>query len=138
MIKHAGIVVTDIKKAIKFYELLGFKKVMQRRMKNKFISELLGFWEDTDQIDLTYVKMKKGKGAMLELYLFNGNEKEFVTVSGFNHISIEVYNIDELYKKFADMPEIDVWIKPKIVKRVYKIMFCRDRDCNLLELIETL
>jgi len=134
MIRHVGIVVSNLNKAMKFYHLLGFNLLTNRRMYGEKISRLLGFHEDTDMIDLTYVKLINNDEDCIELYKFNNLEEEIPLT--FGHFALNVKNIDEVYSKLIKN-EKDCWSKP-LEDMGIKLMFCRDDDGNLIELVEEL
>lgn len=126
-IRHTGIVISNLSKALHFYrDLLGFKEVKRETLKGKYIYNLLKL-----KI-LTYVKLAIGDN-LIELYVLPNNPS-----TGFHHIALTVDNLDKLYKKLRkekiygmDKPILDP-------DKTHKVWFCEDYDGNLIELVEEL
>jgi catechol 2,3-dioxygenase-like lactoylglutathione lyase family enzyme len=124
-IRHCGITVDDLEKADFFYrELLGLKYINSKTETDIYIKTLLGLQS------LTWVKLKADNGDVLELYwLPQKNEPSF------NHVAFTVKNVVSLKNKLEanniKCSEIQV---DKDVE--HRIMFCRDYDENLIELVE--
>ena len=138
-IRHVGIVVDNLEKALHFYcDLLGFQVYKQEHQKGQWLFNLLGIK------DLIYVKLKLENYQMIELYYFPTklDDKDEITrqfsSGGFNHIAITVDNVEEVYEK---LKKENLYIKniPILdLSATHKLFFCRDYFGNLLEIVEEL
>lgn len=134
-IRHVGIVSSNLDKAISLYrDTLGLKIVKQEELEGKYIKHLL-------LIDkLIYVKLSTPNKQLLELYYFPNiiDRMTNIPLEGYNHIAFTVKDIKETYKKLlkTDCEYITKPILDPIKK--HKVMFYRDFDSNLLELVEEL
>lgn len=128
MIRHYGIMVKDLKRAVEFYKnLFGFKEIVRENLGKKFVKNVFNI----NNYNLTYVKLQYRKDV-LELYFF---EPELYYYS-FNHIAFTVQNVDKVYRNLEYTKANNI-IKPFYNKsKTCKLMFCRDFEGNLLELVE--
>ena len=97
-IRHTGIVVSDIDKALHFYnELLGFKIVKDAQETGPFIDKILGF----SGVDVRTIKLGAG-GSLIELLYFKsypmGPQTRGMTSLGCTHIALTVNNLDNCFK----------------------------------------
>lgn len=124
-IRHNALCVDSLEKADFFYRnLLGLKYVDSKRETGEYIKSLLGL------DSLTWVKLATDSNDILELYwLPNKNNKSF------NHIAFTVDNITRLRNKLIEYEITCSDIKIDDSKK-HKVMFVRDPDLNLLEIVE--
>ena len=130
-IRHVGFYVKDIEKSRFFYEeILGLKPVVNARVDKKFMVKWLLVAKDLD-----FVKYKVGrKGTLFEIISFVGNYD--TRVPHFQHVAFTVKNIHKLYKKLM---KNNIFCADKPIKNEHNthyVMFCRDYDFNLIELVE--
>lgn len=138
--RHTGITITNLKKAMSFYgDLLGFKLVKRMQERGGFIDKISGL----KNIRVTTVKMAADDGSLIELLHYHSHprgqrRKNKICAIGFSHIAFTVKNLDAEYKrlskagvKFNSPPQISP-------DRYAKVAFCRDCDGNLIELVEVL
>ena len=94
-VRHTGIVVNDIEKAIKFWvNLLGFKVVIDQIEEGEFIDKLLGL----NNVSVRTIKLSAQDGSVIELLHFlshkslptwDGNPHK----TGLTHIAFNVKDI---------------------------------------------
>jgi len=145
-IRHSGIVVKSIGKALHFYvDLLGFEVVKNQIVEQHFGERIL----DIPKTKLVYIKLaiqdpnRSSFKSLLELYHFtlphrigSINKRIYKSYGGFNHISMTVADVDALYTKLRKA-RIKFYSKPTVdPEGKNKICFCRDYDGNMLELVE--
>jgi catechol 2,3-dioxygenase-like lactoylglutathione lyase family enzyme len=135
-IRHIGFRVKNIARALKLYrDVLGFEVMTRNTVPKKFINNWLSSYSD-----LEYVKLKlPGEKTLLELtclsaYAFPYNF--FYNFSTLGHVALTVRDIDRLHTKLVKLdffchqsPSLDP-------EGRNKVMFCRDDDGNLIELVE--
>jgi catechol 2,3-dioxygenase-like lactoylglutathione lyase family enzyme len=126
-IRHSGICCDDLEKANFFYQkLLGLKYMSTGRESGEFIEDLLGLES------LTWVKLATDNGDLLELYwLPNKNTQAY------NHVAFTVDNLTRIRNKLVEYEIRCSEIKIDASKK-HKVMFLKDPDNNLLELVENI
>jgi len=137
MIRHIGITVYNLQRAVKFYsDLLNPCKIETREEEG----EVLDLISDIKNIKLTSVKLKFGDGNILELLHYNESEIPGINKAlngiGISHIAITVENLDNLYREL--LKQNIIFNAPPQIKGNVKITFCRDYEGNLIELVEEL
>lgn len=138
-IRHMGIVVADLDKAVRFYrDILGFKITREMNETGEYIDNLLAL----KGVKVKTVKMAADNGNLIELLYFashqrNGARKD-ICDWGYSHIAFTVEDLDYEYKrlkgkriKFNCAPQISPDGKAKVA-------FCRDPEGNRIELVEEL
>ncbi len=138
-VRHVGLVVSNIEKALKFYrDLLGLKLEGSTDEYGDFISDLFA----RDGIELKTQKLSADDNATrIELIEFsnpesNQNEKVELFNQGFTHIALTVNNLDELYGRLKDAG-VKFNSTPKLsTNKSLKVTFCKDFDGNYVELIQ--
>lgn len=133
-IRHAGIVVSNLPKAIHFYcEILGFHITRQGKETGPWIDEIF----QKSNMEITTIKFEEG----LELIII----KQFRPIKwidfqlydvGISHISFTVKNIHAVLTKLeeAKIPYISSLKTDR--SEPTKVFFCRDYDGNYLEFVE--
>lgn len=140
-IRHVGLVVSDIKRSLEFYQnLLGLKIKGQTDEKGNFISTILNHYD----IHVKTVKLSADDDATrLELLEFknpsqNSVNKTTLFNSGFTHISLTVSDLDDLYVRLKNS-DVEFVSAPQLSEnKALKVVFCKDFEGNYLELIEEL
>ena len=138
-IRHVGLVVSDIEKALEFYrDLLGLKIQGTTDEKGDFINQMF----TKENIELKTIKLSADDNATrIELLEFsnpksNQNKKIELTNSGFTHIALTVNNLNEMYLRLRKA-DVQFNCPPKLSPNgKLKIAFCRDFEGNYLELTE--
>ena len=138
-IRHIGIVVSDLDKALCFYkDMLGLKVVKDTNEPSDFIDTILSL----KNTSLRTVKMEAHDGNLIELLYFKSHpekpKKRGITEIGCSHVAFTVENIDELYNKLTKKGVV-FNSSPKISPDGYaKVAFCKDPDGTFIELVEVL
>ena len=123
-IRHFGINVENMDRALEFYrDLLGLKVQKDQIEEGEFIETILG---------KKYLKFRTVKMGDEDVMI------ELVQGYHYTHAAFTVKDVEEEYKrlkkkgvKFLSKPQVSVDGKAKVV-------FCRDNDFNLVELVEEL
>lgn len=140
-IRHFGLVVSNIEKALEFYQdLLGLCVQGKTDENGEFISKVLSF----QNIKVKTVKLSADDNSTrLELLQFenpkiNQSKKISLFEPGFTHISLTVKNLDEMYLRLKNA-KIEFNSAPTVSPNgTLKVVFCKDFEGNYLELIEEL
>jgi len=138
-IRHTGIVVSNLDKALYFYrDILGLRIKREMIESGKYIDNLSGLKE----VRVKTIKMSTDNGNLIELLYYGSHPRKSINRDicdiGYSHIAFTVENLDYEYKrlkekgiKFNCTPQISPDGKAKVV-------FCRDPEGNLIELVEEL
>jgi catechol-2,3-dioxygenase len=138
-IRHVGLVVSDLEKALEFYQdLLGLHIQGETDESGNFISKMLS----SENVKLKTIKLSANDNST-RLELLKISNPEITTVKGtsllnlgYTHISLTVKNLDELYIKLKNS-NIKFNSPPTISPNgSLKVVFCKDFEGNFLELIE--
>ncbi len=70
-VRHAGICVTDLPRAVEFYSALGFNEISRDTETGHFIEQVTGI----DEVRLEWVKLTAKDGFMLELLQYHSHPK---------------------------------------------------------------
>ena len=138
-IRHTGIVVSDLNKALHFYrDLLGMRIVKDMDEGGDYIDALLSL----EGASVRTIKMEADDGNLIELLYFISHlrkpKNRDVTEIGCSHVSFTVENLDEEYKRLREN-DIIFNSPPKTSPDGYaKVAFCRDPDGVWIELVEVL
>ncbi len=140
-VRHTGIVVSDLKKSLYFYQdLLGLKVKIRADEFGNHIDQMNG----KTGILVTTVKMLADDGpTLIELLKFERPEiKSEKAIGPFKigptHIAFTVDNLEELYKKLL-ANGVHFNCPPLIPPNgKVKVTFCKDPDGTLVELVEEL
>jgi catechol 2,3-dioxygenase-like lactoylglutathione lyase family enzyme len=140
-IRHTGIVVKDMEKALYFYrDLLGFKIVKKMQESGRYIETVCG----VKNISLITVKLSADDNNLIELLYFfppvstKGDAAKGLTDKGFSHISCTVENIDAIHDRLSKA-EIRFNSPPQVSSDGHaKVAFCQDPEGNFIELVEVL
>lgn len=138
-LRHAGIVVTDLDRSLDFYEgLLGLKIKKQAVESGSYADKILGL----KNVNVITVKMEAGEGGIIELLQFKSHprlkKKRDACVIGVTHVAFTVKNLDKEYKRLV-AAGIFFNSSPQLSPDGYaKVVFCKDPDGTLIELVEVL
>lgn len=139
-VRHAGIVVNNIKSQIKFYESLGFEKISSDTENGIFIEQVTGI----EGVTLEWIKMKSPDGFVLELLQYLSHSLEFKKNNapsnklGCSHIAFTVNNIEQacLHIKTSGGTLVN---NPAISPNgMVKVAYCHDPEGVLMEIVEEL
>ncbi len=140
-IRHAGIVVSDLKKALGFYrDLLGLKIKSRTFESGEYLNKMLG----ETAIRVITIKMAAERGqTLVELLKFDWPKVEPEKAHGPfkigpTHVAFTVDNLEKLYQKLL-VNGIRFNCPPIISSNgEAKVTFCKDPDGTLIELVEEL
>lgn len=137
--RHTGIVVNDLEKAIHFYrDILGLKVQREMTETGEYIDNLFAL----EGVRVKTVKMAANDGNLLELLYCESHSRNFINRgicdTGYSHIAFTVESLDFEYDrlkkdgvKFNSAPQVSPDSKAKVA-------FCYDCEGNLIELVEEL
>jgi len=139
-IRHTGIVVSDMKRSLRFYrDLLG----MEVWADFKDDSEMVQAVTDVPGANIWMIKLKAADGVSIELLQYLSNPQEVpepvkACDVGCNHIALQVEELDTLYEKL--IAEGIRFHSPPTVSSDggAKITYCRDPEGVIVELVEIL
>ena len=138
-IRHTGIVVHDLEKAIHFYrDILGLKVQREMMETGEYIDNLFSL----EGVRVKTVKMSASDGNLVELLYCESHSRNFINRGicdlGYSHIAFTVESLDFEYDrlkeegvKFNCAPQVSPNSKVKVA-------FCYDCEGNLIELVEEL
>ena len=137
-LRHAGIVVSDMQRSLKFYrDKLGLKTVADFEDQGDYIDTLIS----AKGIHLRMVKLVADDGGMIELLQYishpmsRNNDNQLYEI-GPTHVAFTVENVDKLYAELK--VEGIRFTAPPIESpdKKVKLAFCQDPDGTFLELVE--
>lgn len=139
-IRHAGIVVTDLDSALRFYrDLLGFRETKRLDESGQHIDSML----QLRNARVATVKLAAPDGNQIELLQFHshprkpGSDAESCAI-GITHIAFTVENLEHAHRRLS-AAGVRFNAPPQMSPDGYaKVTFCRDPDGNLIELVEVL
>lgn len=139
-IRHAGIVVSDLEKALYFYrDLLGLKVDKQMDETGDYIDRISGL----KNVKVTTVKLAADDGNLIELlyyhpHLGKANTNKGICQIGISHVAFTVEDLDVEYERLSKMG-VQFNSPPQTSLDSYaKVTFCKDPDGSLVELVEVL
>lgn len=140
-IRHVGIVVSDLERALWFYrDLLGLTVVRQMDEGGVYIDKLLGL----KNTQVTTVKLSAGGGpTLVELLAFKSHHVENpsvrdVFVPGPTHVAFTVQDLEVLYQRLLDAG-VNFKAPPQISPdRRVSVTYCQDPDGTYIELVQVL
>ncbi|HWY61200.1 MAG TPA: VOC family protein [Rhizomicrobium sp.] len=139
-LRHAGIVVSDLDRALYFYcDLLGLTLARRMQESGPFVSSILGM----ENVEVETAKLAGEDGSQLELLAFIQPVADLAPPPslirrGPTHIALTVRNLDSLYARMAAQG-VNFTTAPRVsVDGGAKVTFCRDPDGTYLELVEPL
>tara|TARA_B100000989_G_scaffold72938_5_gene51271 strand:- start:181 stop:609 length:429 start_codon:yes stop_codon:yes gene_type:complete len=140
VIRHTGLVTTNLKKSLLFWtKYLKFKIHKEMDEEGELIDSIMQY----DNVKLKTFKLKDKNNNLLELLYFKNRPKTRFTkikpyTNGFTHISITVKNLDALYLNLLKR-KIVFNSKPKISSDGNVLMtYCITPEGAYLELVEEL
>ena len=139
-IRHTGIVVTDMEKALAFYrDLLGLKIAKDFKEEGDYIDSISGL----SGVRVWMVKLSADAGSMVELLQYLSHPREpgdnpQICDIGCSHIAFTVDDIDKEYTRLLK-GGVKFNCPPYVSPDGYaKVVFCHDPDGTSIELVEVL
>lgn len=139
-IRHIGIVVSDLDKALYFYrDLLGLTIVKDINETGAYIDNISAL----KGVQVRTVKMAADDGNLVELLYYSSHpdspdKKRPINQIGCSHVAFTVGNLDEEYRRLVQAG-IQFNAPPQHSPDGYaKVTFCKDPDGSHIELVEVL
>ncbi len=139
-VRHFGIVVSDMEKALVFYrDLLGLKVAKDFKEEGDYIDSISGL----SSVRVRMVKLTADDGSMVELLQYLSHPREThdnpqICDIGCSHIAFTVDDIDKEYGRLLERG-VRFNCPPYISPDGYaKVTFCHDPDGTSIELVEVL
>jgi len=140
-IRHTGIVVEDLKKALDFYQdVLGFKIEKSIDETGPFIQTILGLKD----VEVTTIKMSAPDGNLIELLYFKTHQEGAKKLErrifdfGISHIALTVENLESDYQRIKLAGAHFISAPKTNMEGTAKVAFCKDPCGNILELVQSL
>ena len=139
-IRHTGIVVSNLEKAIQFYEALGFKISSRQVETGTFIDQVVGL----DEVEVETAKFLAPCGGMLELLEYHSHpiqkdySKQQSNKLGCSHIALSVPSITRTFEVISEFGVTFVNPPAKSQCGNYLVAYCHDLEGILLEIVEEL
>jgi catechol 2,3-dioxygenase-like lactoylglutathione lyase family enzyme len=134
-IRHTGIVVKDLDRAIKLYtQKLGMREVKRETFEPKDVKKFLTIQGNA----LTYVKLAAENGDLLELYQFEPPCPENYR-HVFRHVAFTVENVDQFWADlYNNNTDLVIVTSPQYDKeKTHKLFFAFDgKEGNMMEFVE--
>ena len=142
LIRHVGVVITDVDKSLNFYrDALGFKIYKTAHESGDFLDSFLGM----EGIKVNTIKMFDKNNNMLELLYFNShpetndvNKIKRLTEIGCSHFALTVDKLDFLYDQLTKQGIEFIHPPQMSPDGKVKAAFCRDPDGTFIEMVEEL
>lgn len=137
-LRHVGLIVKDIDKSYELYrDILGFIPKVDQIEKGEFYEHLTGLVSGIARTSKCYSE----DGTCIEFVEYQSqssdNRHKNITSDGFNHIALNVDDLDFLHTRLVDIG-LEFINKPKLnPDKTAKVAFCYDFENNLLELVQT-
>lgn len=138
-LRHVGIVVRDLDRALGFYrDLLGFQEARAMDEHGPFLDAILGL--QGARVRTVKLQAPAG-GAQVELLAFEQPAIEIAPSpslyrSGPTHIAVTVEDIDDLYERMHSAGVEFTTVPRASPDGRARVTFCRDPDGTYVELVE--
>ena len=139
-IRHTGLVVADLERALSFWcDLLGFRIMKRMEESGPFIDGLLGL----QNVRVTTVKLAAPDSNLLELLHFHSHPDQPAWTgtpysTGFTHIALTVNNLDDVYQQLTQAGVVFNTPPQRSPDGYAKAAYCRVPEGVILELVEEL
>jgi catechol 2,3-dioxygenase-like lactoylglutathione lyase family enzyme len=139
-LRHTGIVVRNIDKAISFYGHLGFNLKARELESGKFIDQVVGILD----VRVETAKLINDERQMIELLQYHSHPSflEFslriASQPGLSHIAFTVDDVAKTLDTIESLGGLRVNHPAINIKRTVKVAYCHDPEGNLLELVEVM
>ena len=137
-IRHTGIVVRNLDKAVSFYEGLGFSVWKRKVETGPFIDQVVGL----KNANIETAKLKSPSGSLLELLNYRSHpmrkkiNKQPSNQLGCSHIAITVINLEETTKYIQDAGGSIVNAPRNSPDGTVCVAYCHDPEGVLIEVVE--
>tara|TARA_A100001035_G_C27764844_1_gene493095 strand:+ start:558 stop:986 length:429 start_codon:yes stop_codon:yes gene_type:complete len=136
-LRHVGLIVNSIEKSLNLYDsIFGFKPKVDQVESGEFYEHLTGIKNGVARTCKCYAE----NGSCIELIEYVShdpkNRYKGLLSSGFNHIALNVPNLEDVEKKLKNLG-INFINPPKFNDtKTAKVAFCEDFEGNLIELVQ--
>lgn len=136
-IRHTGIVVNNMEKALSFYrDLLGLKVKTEKIETGDFID---GLFKEKG-VKVRIVKLAAGDGGLIELLYHETGPKDIkprhIADIGYSHVAFTVGDLDNEYKRLKEKGVSFNSVPMTSPNGKAKATYCRDFEGNTIELVE--
>ena len=139
-VRHAGIVITNREKSLRFYRgLLGLKIVKETNESGDYLDDMSAL----KKVRVNTIKMAADDGSLIELLCFASHSRKAdptreICSIGPSHVAFTVENLDKEYRRLTKAGVV-FNASPQFSPDGYaKVTFCKDPDGTLIELVEVL
>jgi catechol 2,3-dioxygenase-like lactoylglutathione lyase family enzyme len=137
--RHIGIIVSDLKKSLDFYQgILKLKLIQHAKDNSEYISEITGL----NGLVAEYAKLLIPGGNVLELLTYPSHPllrvARDIHQPGEAHLAFEVDSAEEMYNLIVskNIPYISAPVLSS--EKIAKVFFCFDPDGYRIEIVEML
>ncbi|WP_227356488.1 VOC family protein [Haladaptatus salinisoli] len=132
---HFGVTVTELDRAVEFYrEILGLAVIDRFTVAGSSFSKAVG----VDGATGRFAHLDAG-GARVELVEYDpegaNRTASAVNQPGATHLGLETDDVDAVYESLPE--DVETLSEPQTTESGSRILFLRDPEANLVELIET-
>lgn len=132
---HVGVTVTDLDRVVEFYQdVLGLVLLDRFDVSGEAFSEAVGVEGATG----TFAHLEGG-GARIELVEYDpearGSPASGLNQPGASHVGLEVDDLEAFYAELPD--DVPTISEPQTTESGTSILFVRDPESNLIEVLET-
>jgi catechol 2,3-dioxygenase-like lactoylglutathione lyase family enzyme len=137
-IRHTGIVVRNLEKAVKFYEALGFKISSRQVETGSFIDQVVGI----KNVKVETAKFIAPCSGMLELLQYHSHpvEEEFSKQHsnklGCSHIALQVEELSETLLVVEKLGGTTPRLPATTSDKQYTVVYCHDPEGNIIEIVK--
>jgi catechol 2,3-dioxygenase-like lactoylglutathione lyase family enzyme len=139
-IRHTGLVVADLERALRFWrDLLGFRVVKQMEESGPYIDAMMGLRD----VKVTTVKLAAPDDNLIELLQFHSHPDRPSWIgtpysTGLTHIALTVDDLDCVYRKLAAAGVTFFAPPQRSPDGIVKVTYCQGPEDLLLELVEVI
>jgi len=137
-VRHTGLVVRDIDRALEFYSALGFTLWNRDTEKGSFIEQVTGI----PDVRLEWAKLKGHDGFLLELLQYHSHPQQAPCEPapsnqlGCSHLSFTVIDIEAVCHRVVQLGGTVVNKPATSPSGKVRVAYCHDLDGILIELVE--
>jgi len=137
-IRHTGIVVRNLEKAVKFYEALGFKISSRQVETGSFIDQVVGI----KNVKVETAKFLAPCGGMLELLQYHSHSVDFPSVLqhsgrlGCSHIALQVEDLSETLIVVKRLGGTTPRKPATTSDKIFTVVYCHDPEGNIVEIVK--
>jgi catechol 2,3-dioxygenase-like lactoylglutathione lyase family enzyme len=139
-LRHTGIVVKDLEKMLHFYaDLLGLSVVKRMDESSTYIDLLTAL----KGVSVTTVKLSAKDASVIELLYFrthpaNAPGEKGIASPGISHVAFSVNDVDFEYQRLLKAGIVFLSSPQRSPDGFAKVVFCKDYENNLIELVQEL